>query len=216
MQEIRTHLDNETTDQWPVLPPEMLLRNWRNLPPVLTRPGVVLREVEPADAPALLALLSRDEMSHAIAPAPRSIADVAALIDQARIERLGGRGICFAVVTEQRTHPVGLFRLRELERGFRTAQWEFVLAPELWGGGVFFSAAPAVIDFAFDVLSVHRLEARAAAHNGRGNGALRKIGAAQEGVLRRSLQQEHGWVDQTLWTIFADDWRRRTGRRGVH
>jgi len=111
---------------------------------------------------------------------------------------------------------VGLFRLRELERGFGSAEWEFVLSPEHWGGGLFFAAAPAVVDFAFDVLGVHRLEARAAVHNGRGNGALRKIGAVQEGVLRRSLQQELGWVDQALWTIIAEDWRQRMGRRGVH
>ena len=44
-----------------------------------------------------------------------------------------------------------------------------------------------VVDFAFDTLGVHRLEARAAVANGRGNGALRKIGAVQEGVLRKSF-----------------------------
>ena len=60
------------------------------------------------------------------------------------------------------------------------------------------------------------LEARAAVHNARGVGALRKIGAVQEGVLRQSLPQHEGWVDQALWTILADDWRARTGRRGVH
>ena len=38
---------NDSTDQWPGLPPELLLRNWRNLPPILKRLGVVLREVEP-------------------------------------------------------------------------------------------------------------------------------------------------------------------------
>ena len=215
MDDIRTRLGEEATDRWPELAPELLLRNWRNLPPVLTRPGVLLREVEPNDAVSLFPLLSRDAIAQVVAPPPQSVRDLEGLIDLARMERLGGRGICFAVVTE-RAQPVGLFRLSELERGFRTAQWEFVLAPELWGGGVFFSAAPAIVDFAFDVLGVHRLEARAAVHNGRGSGALRKIGAVQEGVLRRSLQQEHGWTDQALWTILADDWRRRTGRRGVH
>ena len=88
-----------------------------------------------------------------------------------------------------------------------------MLSPEHWGDGLFFAAAPAVVDFAFDVLGVHRLEARAAVHNGRGNGALRKIGAVQEGVLRRSLQQEDGWADQALWTLIADDWRKRMGRQ---
>ena len=216
MDDIRAQSGNEATDKWPALPPELLLRNWRNMPPVLKGTGVALREVETGDAAALLALLSRDEIAQVIAPPPQSVPDLQARIEAARVERLDGRGICFAVVPERRAEPVGLFRIREIERGFGSAEWEFVIAPEYWGGGLFFAAAAAVVDFAFDVLTVHRLEARAAVHNGRGNGALRKIGAVQEGVLRRSLQQEHGWVDQALWTIISDDWRKRMGRRGIH
>lgn len=216
MDDFPTHQGNEATDQWPGLPPELLSRNWRNLPPVLKGLGVTLREVETGDASALLALLSHDEIAQVIAPPPRSVAELQSQVEGARLERLDGRGICFAVLPERRQESVGLFRLRELERGFGSAEWEFVIAPEFWGGGLFFTAAPLVVDFAFDVLGVHRLEARAAVHNGRGNGALRKIGAVQEGVLRRSLQQEQGWVDQSLWTLIAEDWRQRMGRRGVH
>ena len=64
-----------------------------------------------------------------------------------------------------------------------------------------------VVDFAVDVINVHRLEARAAVANGRGNGALRKIGAVQEGVLRRSFVRHGVQHDQVLWGIVADDWR---------
>jgi [ribosomal protein S5]-alanine N-acetyltransferase len=216
MSDFTANSGNESTDRWPSLPPELLLRNWRNLPPILKGLGVVLREVEPGDAGALLALLSRDEIAQVIAPPPQSVPELRTRIDAARVERLEGRGICFSVLPERRSEPVGLFRVRELEHGFGTAEWEFVLSPEHWGDGLFFAAAPAVVNFSFDVLGVHRLEARAAVHNGRGNGALRKIGAVQEGVLRRSLQQEDGWADQALWTLIADDWRRRMGRRRVH
>jgi RimJ/RimL family protein N-acetyltransferase len=206
---------DDATDRWPGLPAEFVLRGWRNVPPVLRAPGVQLREVEVGDAGVLLRLLSRDAIAQVISPPSYSVDDLASRIEAARVERLDGRGICFAVVPDHQPAPAGLFRVRELERGFGSAEWEFVLAPEHWGGGLFYAAAPAVVDFAFDVLGVHRLEARAAVHNGRGNGALRKIGAVQEGVLRRSLQQEHGWVDQALWTIIVDDWRRRMGRK-VH
>jgi RimJ/RimL family protein N-acetyltransferase len=64
-----------------------------------------------------------------------------------------------------------------------------------------------VVDFAFDVIGVHRLEARAAVGNGRGNGALRKIGAVQEGVLRQSFLRGGEYLDQVLWSILANDWR---------
>ena len=62
-----------------------------------------------------------------------------------------------------------------------------------------------MIDFAFDVIGVHRLEARAAVENGRGNGALRKIGAVQEGILRKSFLRNGRALDQSLWAILHED-----------
>ena len=41
----------------------------------------------------------------------------------------------------------------------------------------------------------------------RGNGALRKIGAVQEGILRRSFFRHGVHHDQVLWGIVAEDWR---------
>ena len=54
---------------------------------------------------------------------------------------------------------------------------------------------------------MHRLEARAAVKNGRGNGALQKIGAVQECVLRKSFQKNGEYLDQVLYAIVDVDWR---------
>jgi len=64
-----------------------------------------------------------------------------------------------------------------------------------------------MVTFAIDTVGVHRLEARAAIRNGRGNGALRKIGAVQEGILRKSFLKDGEYLDQALWTILDDDWK---------
>jgi RimJ/RimL family protein N-acetyltransferase len=50
------------------------------------------------------------------------------------------------------------------------------------------------------------LEARAVVHNGRGNGALRKLGAVPEGVLRGSLLKDGKYIDQVMWSIVVQDW----------
>jgi RimJ/RimL family protein N-acetyltransferase len=54
---------------------------------------------------------------------------------------------------------------------------------------------------------VHRLEARAAVRNSRGNGALRKMGAICEGVLRRSFLRNGEYLDQHLYSILDSDWQ---------
>jgi RimJ/RimL family protein N-acetyltransferase len=62
--------------------------------------------------------------------------------------------------------------------------------------------------FSFEVAGIRRLEARAAVANGRGNGALRKIGAVQEAVLRSSFIRGGRKHDQALWAILDEDWYR--------
>ena len=79
-----------------------------------------------------------------------------------------------------------------------------------------------VLEFAFDTLGVRRLEARAAVQNGRGNGALIKVGAVQEAVLRQSFVKNGRTYDQVLFAILESDWRAgrrvnaRTLRASVH
>ena len=87
------------------------------------------------------------------------------------------------------------------------SEWGFALASEFWGSGAFVDGAQLVVEFGFETLGVRRLEARAAVRNGRGNGALRKIGAVQEGVLRRSFLRSGESLDQALWSILRDEWQ---------
>jgi RimJ/RimL family protein N-acetyltransferase len=102
---------------------------------------------------------------------------------------------------------IGIFQVRQLDPGFATAEWGFAIGSPFWGTGLFQASAELILEFSFDTLSVHRLEARAAVRNGRGNGALRKIGATCEGVLRRSFLRNGEYIDQNLWSVLASDWR---------
>src|SRR4029078_4138414 len=104
-------------------------------------------------------------------------------------ERLLGAAAFVGVVVEGFDTPIGLFQLRQLEPGFRTAEWGFAIGSAFWGTGVFRTGAKLMMHLAFEVIGVHRLEARACVQNRRGNAALRKIGAIPEGVLRRSFLQ---------------------------
>jgi ribosomal-protein-alanine N-acetyltransferase len=105
------------------------------------------------------------------------------------------------------TTAVGLFQVRQLDPRFANAEWGFALASAFWGSGMFTDAARLTLDFTFDVIGASRVEARAAIANGRGNGALRKIGAVQEAVLRKSFLWRGQYVDQALWSIVQSDWR---------
>jgi RimJ/RimL family protein N-acetyltransferase len=181
--------------------------DWRSGLPVLAGSNFTLRELRTDDAASLLAMLTTEEVARFISPPPTTVEGFERFIVWAHRERLAGNYACFAVVPSGMDTAIGIFQVRALEPGFGTAEWGFALGSQYWGTGLFVDGARLVLDFAFDVVGARRLEARAAAANGRGNGALRKIGAVQEGVLRRSFLRNGQYHDQVLWSILAEDWR---------
>jgi ribosomal-protein-alanine N-acetyltransferase len=189
-------------------PSATVCSTWKDGLPVLQGAGVTLRELRTSDAASLLALLTTDEVTRFISPPPTTLDGFERFITWAGRERAAGRYLCFAVVPDGDDTAVGLFQVRQLDPTFGTAEWGFALSSAFWGTGVFAAGAALVIDFSFDVIGVHRLEARAAVQNGRGNGALRKLGAVREGILRKSFLRGGTYLDQALWAILPEDWYR--------
>jgi RimJ/RimL family protein N-acetyltransferase len=188
--------------------PEVAVTDWRQSLPVLTGTGATLRELRLSDASTLLSLLTTEEVSRFISPPPSTIDGFERFIQWTQRERAAGAYVCFGVVPAGSDAAVGIFQLRQLEPDFGTAEWGFAMGAIYWGTGLFEESARLVVDFAVDKVGVHRLEARAAVLNGRGNGALKKIGANRECVLRKSFLRDGEYLDQVLWTITGEDWRR--------
>ena len=192
--------------------------DWRRALPILTGDQVTLRELRISDAPTLFAMLSTDEVTRFISPPPTTVAGFERFIAWTQKQRAAGTYICYGIVPNGHEAAVGLIQVRQLEPAFGTAEWGFALGSAYWGSGIFVEAAELVVDFAFDTIGVHRLEARAAVKNGRGNGALRKLGAVQEGVLRRSFFRNGEYIDQVMWAILDTEWlgSRRCFAERVH
>jgi len=207
-----THIPTTTTEGMTAsimtvscTPTKTVSSDWREVVPVLKGKGITLRELRVSDAASLLALLTTEEVTRFISPPPTTLEGFVRFIQWAQREREAGRYICFAVVPDGYDTAVGLFQVRQLDPMFGTAEWGFALGSAFWGSGLFVSGAELVIDFAFEVVGVDRMEARAAVDNGRGNAALRKLGAVQEGILRQSFLRNGRYLDQALWAILPED-----------
>jgi RimJ/RimL family protein N-acetyltransferase len=188
-------------------PESVVTTDWRTGLPVLTGTRVTLREMRVSDAPSLFAMLTTEEVARFISPPPTTIEGFERFIMWANRERAAGTFACFAIVPHGMDTAIGLFQVRQIEPAWGTAEWGFAMGSAFWGTGVFTDGAQLVLDFAFETIGVHRLEARAAVQNGRGNAALRKVGAVREGVLRRSFLRYGQYLDQALWAILDEDWR---------
>ena len=182
--------------------------DWRQALPVFHCVGFTLREIVRADALALVEAMSSAEVNRFITPPPATRPDFERFVDWAQAERRDGRFACFAIVQAGSPTPAGVFQIRRDDVACETAEWGFVFGARTWGSGLFVSGACEVIDFAFEEMGVRRLEARAAVANGRGNGALRKLGATREGVVKNGLVRNDERLDQNVWSILDRDWRR--------
>jgi RimJ/RimL family protein N-acetyltransferase len=190
-----------------VMNTQVITTDWQRLLPVLTGTQATLRELRTSDAPSLLSMLATEEVARFISPPPTTVDGFERFIAWTQRERAAGRYICFAVVPAGCQEAVGIIQIRQLEPGFDTAEWGFAIGSPFWGTGLFLDAAKLALDFAFEVVGVHRMEARAATANGRGNGALAKVGALREAVLRKSFLRHGDYLDQALWSIVREDWR---------
>lgn len=189
--------------------------DWRRGLPLLSGKTATVREPRLSDAPSLFAMLTPD-VARFISPPPTTLDGFERFITRSHLDREEGRVVCFAVVPTGADVAVGVIQVRQIEPGFAAAEWGFAIGAAYWGTGLFVDAANLVMEFAFESLGVHRLEARAVVANGRGNAALRKLGAVREGLLRRSFRKNGQAFDQILWCVLDGDWMSNRWRRSIH
>jgi RimJ/RimL family protein N-acetyltransferase len=179
---------------------------WRNELPSLTGRVVMLREPVAQDLGPLVDLLSLGDATRFGLDEPVSEVGVQELSERFARERASGLAFTYVITLATARTIVGLVQVRQLDPSFEAAEWECTIAPSSRGSGIFLEAARLVGSFAFGTIGAHRLEARVLLQNGRANGALRKLGAVQEGILRRSVRRAGEYFDQVLWSLLKEDW----------
>jgi ribosomal-protein-alanine N-acetyltransferase len=180
-------------------------RPWRETLPTLAGHDVVLRDLHANDATSLLAFLGTAEVTRFLSPPPDSVHGFERFIEWAAHERSAGTHACFAVTLPTSDAAIGIFQVRKNRTRSGTGEWGFAIGSPFWGTGVFEHGAALALGFAFAAMDVHRLEARTAARNGRGNRALQKLGAVRQGYSRELFSLRGERCDQVQWAMFAED-----------
>src|SRR5262245_25281908 len=184
----------------------MTASNWRAELPVLTSRTVTLREPVSSDLGPLVDLLSIADATRFTLDEPMNEVGVQKLLERVVRDRAAGRAFAYVVMQTSTRAVIGFVLVRQLDPVFEAAECECTIAPSWRGSGVFLETARLIGSFTFGSVGTHRLEARVLIRNGRANGALRKLGAVQEGVLRRSVRLAGEYLDQVLWSMLKEDW----------
>jgi RimJ/RimL family protein N-acetyltransferase len=97
--------------------------------------------------------------------------------------------------------------LNDWEEGNQSCGFRILLGPHGRDRGLGSEATRLILDHAFDVLGLHRVELEVYAFNPRAAAAYRKAGFVEEGRRRDALSYDGEWVDAIVMSVIESDRR---------
>ena len=137
-----------------------------------------------------------------------SEADFKRYFDTALLERKNKKSYPFAYFNKQTQQYAGSTRYANIDFANKRLEigWTW-LSPGLHGTGFNKHCKFLLISYGFDHLHLNRVELKTSHLNFKSQKAMRKIGAVQEGTLRRHSINEDGFVRDTMYFSFiAEEW----------
>jgi RimJ/RimL family protein N-acetyltransferase len=174
--------------------------------PTLRGDLVLLRPVGPEDVPGLVELLHDQESSRLTGSHGEFSLEVAERWYATRGEH--DDRLDLAIVELESADYVGEVVLNELDPVNRSCGFRISLVgPRAFGRGYGTEATRLVLDHAFDVVGLNRVELEVYDFNPRARHVYEKVGFTHEGTKRQALHWDGQWVDAHLMAMLAEDRR---------
>jgi [ribosomal protein S5]-alanine N-acetyltransferase len=129
--------------------------------PELHTPRLHLRQLEPADAPALF-LMRSDERAMKFVPRPlhTTVDESAALIEVILTDLRNAEGITWAICLRNTPELIGTIGLWKMDKPNHRAEIGYMLNADFWGKGFATEALAAVEQYGFGKMNIHSIEAK--------------------------------------------------------
>lgn len=135
-------------------------------------------------------------------------ADLRRYLEEALAEQAAGRSLPFATVDAVSGRIAGSTRFGNIEPGHRRVEigWTWVGEP-FRRTHVNTEAKYLMFRHAFETWGCHRVELKTGAHNRRSREAMLRLGAREEGTLRRHAIADSGFVRDTVYfSVIDEEW----------
>ena len=102
---------------------------------------------------------------------------------------------------------IGVANLSQIYYGmFQNAYLSYYVDVNFAGQGLMSEGVSLAIDYAFDSLCLHRIEANIQPENQKSINLVKKLGFRKEGFSRRYLKINGEWRDHERWALTVEDW----------
>ena len=176
--------------------------------PVLDAPRLRLRGLAEADVDGLFAVFSDEAMMrYWSSPPMKERGEAEALLQKIRRGFADRTSFQWGVERKADRRLLGTCTLFHIHAGNRRAELGYALASAHWKQGYMGEALAALIDHAFGVLRLRRLEADVDPENAASLGILERMGFRREGLLRERWNVGGGIQDSVVLGLLAREWR---------
>lgn len=167
-----------------------------------------LRTLEVHDADELFALtnLCRSYLRQWLPwlDVTQSVSDTRAFIESSLRQLAANAG--FQTGIWQADQLVGVIGYHHLDWMNRTTNIGYWLAEQHQGRGIMTKSCSALVEYAFESWSMHRVEIRCAIGNLKSRGIPERLGFRQEGLMREAEWLYDHYVDHVVYGMLAQEW----------
>jgi ribosomal-protein-alanine N-acetyltransferase len=109
-----------------------------------------------------------------------------------------GNGLRWGIVENKNEKLIGSVGFKNIMQQHFRADIGYELDPEFWNKGIMTEAVKAVVEFGFDQMKLHSIEANITPDHFASKRVLEKLGFKQEALFRENYFYE-GWWDSAIW-----------------
>ena len=175
--------------------------------PELHTERLVLRQLQQADAAALLQQRSDPRIIRYLDREPdTSLEQTTALIERITQSATDNLGVTWGIVrpaaTQELLGTIGLWRIMAEHH---RAEIGYGLHPDYWQQGIMSEALVAVLDFGFQQLKLHSVEANLNPNNMASRRLLEKHGFVQEAHFRQNYFFRGQFLDSVIYSLLTPE-----------
>lgn len=178
--------------------------------PSITTERLHLRQILSTDAEALFAIKSDLEVTKQYGQEPhQTINNTLTWIERLQASYQGGEDFAWCITFKGQDTLIGLCVLWNFDSGFHCAEIGYELHPAIGRQGIMTEAVSAILNFGFNELGLHRIEANPLAGNISSKSLLLKLGFTYEGNLRQRHFFRGHFEDQLYFGLLREEWAQK-------
>ena len=186
----------------------MLEFNFDLFPELITE-RLVLRPLTIDDAPSLFELNTNDDaLKYLGFLRMHSVNDAVKKIEKITEDIATTDCMYWAISTKENLELIGTICLFHFIKQHHRGEVGYMLHPNFWRKGILQECMHAVLDYGFNVLNFHSLEAIVDPENAASIGLLEKNKFVREAYFKEDFYQDGKFYDTAIYSLLKSNWKK--------